>query len=80
MIQRKLAISSWESKQPSMAQHKHQVMRETQVCQEGSAGARGSTPGAAIWERGRQKTFSSLRYGSKKREVEEGIQNYQGSQ
>ena len=79
MIQRKLAISSWESKQPSMAQDKHQVRREAQECQEGSAGARGSTPGAAIWEGGRQKTFNSLRYGSKKREMEEGIRNYQGS-
>lgn len=61
-----------------MAQHKQQVRREAQVCQEGRAGARTSTPGAAVWKREGQKIFSSLRYESKKRGKEEGIQNYQG--
>lgn len=32
MIHGKLAISSWESEQPSMAKHTHQVGREAQVC------------------------------------------------
>ena len=67
MIHRKLAISSWESKQPSGAQHKHQVRREAQVCQEGPAGAGASTAGAATWKSGGQKIFSSLGYESKKR-------------
>ena len=61
-----------------MAQHKHQVRREARVCQEGPAGARTSTPGAVMWKREGEKIFSSLGYESKKRGMEEGIQNYQG--
>lgn len=43
---------AWKSKQPPMAQHRHQVRREAQECWEGRAGAGDSAPEAVMWERG----------------------------
>jgi hypothetical protein len=58
MIHGKLAISisAWESKQPSVAQQKHQVRRKAQEAQEGRAGSRDLVPeGRTTFERRGQR-------------------------